>query len=64
MADLEAHAQVVGPFVQQQDGEDPVVDDGAHQVRGAMQQGLQIEGGIQGVRQPHQEFGLQRIDPD
>ena len=64
MADLKAHTQVVGPFVEQQDGEDSVVDYGAHQVRSAMQQGLQIEGGIQGVRQPYQKFGLQRIDPD
>ena len=63
MADLKAHTQVVGPFVEQQDGEDSVVDYGAHQVRSAMQQGLQIEGCIQGVRQPHQKFGLQRIDP-
>ena len=61
MADLKAHAQVVGPFIQQQDGEDLVVDDGAHQVRGAMHQGLQIEGGVQGVRQPHEELGLQRV---
>ncbi len=61
MADLKAHAQVVGAFIQQQDGEDLVVDDGAHQVRGAVQQGLQIEGGVQSVCQPDEELGLQRI---
>ena len=61
MADLKAHTQVVGPLIQQQDGENLVVDDGAHQVRSAMQQSLQIQGGVQGVRQPYEELGLQRV---
>src|ERR1700743_1172654 len=36
--DLKAHAQVVGSFVQQQDGEDFVIEDGAYEVGRPMQQ--------------------------
>ena len=49
MADLEAHAQVVGAVVEQKDGEDAVVDDGADQLGGAVEQGFEIEGGVEGV---------------
>ena len=49
VADLEAHAQIVGAVVEQEDGEDAVGDDGAHQLRGAVEQGLQVERGVERV---------------
>ncbi len=64
MADLEAHAQIVGAVVEQQDGKDAVVDDGADQAGGAVQQGLQVEGGIERVSQAEEKFALQGLDAD
>ena len=49
MADLEAHAQLVGAVVEQEDGEDAVGDDGADQLGGAAEQGLQVERGVERV---------------
>ncbi len=63
VADLKTHAQIVGALIQEQDGEDLVVDHRSHQVRCAVHQGLQIEGGIQGVGQTHEKLGLQRVHP-
>ena len=60
--DLEAHAQVVGAVVEQQNGEDAVVDHRAHQAGGAVQQRLQVEGGVERVGEAQQEFALQRLD--
>ena len=62
VADLEAHSQVVGAVVEQQDGEDAVIDDRAHQLRGALEQCLQVERGVQRVRQPDEKLGGQRFD--
>ncbi len=64
VADLETHAEVVGAIVDEQDREDAVVDDGAHQRRGALEQGLQVEGGVERVGQADEELRLQRIDLD
>ncbi len=63
VADLEAHPQLVGAVVEQQDGEDAVVDDGAHQVRDAVHQRVQVEGGVERVGQPQQEVDLQGLEP-
>ena len=62
VADLEAHAQFVGAVVEQQDGEDAVMDDGAHQLRGAVEQGLQVERGVQRVGQLHQIGDVGRLN--
>ena len=62
VANLEAHAQLVGAVVQQQNGKDAVVNHGAHQVGHAMQQRLQIQRGIQRIRQPRQKVALHGID--
>jgi hypothetical protein len=64
MSDLKPHTQVVGPLIEKQDGEDLVINDRAHQVRGTVQQGLEIEGGVEGVRQPDEKLRLQRIHLD
>ena len=64
VAGLEAHAQVAGAVVDQQDGEDAVVDDGAHQVGDAMHQRVQVERGVQRVGKAHQEVDLQRLEAD
>ena len=61
MADLEAHPQVVGAVVQQKDGKDAVIDDGADQLRGLVHDGLQVEGGVECVRQPHEKCELDRL---
>ena len=53
VADLESHAQFSGAVVEQQNGEDAVGDDGAHQLRGAAQQGFQVQRGVQRVGQLH-----------
>ena len=37
VADLEAHAEIVGAVVEQEDGEDAVRDDGADELRGAIE---------------------------
>ena len=63
MANLKAHAEIVGPLVQQQDGEDLVIDDRADELRRAMHERLQVEGGIKRVGHAHEELGLQGIDP-
>ena len=55
---LEADAQLLRLFVQQQDGKDFVVDDATHQFRHAAQRGVQVEGGIDHVRHLKQ----QRLD--
>jgi hypothetical protein len=49
VADLEAHAEFVGAVVEQEDGEDAVRNDGAHKFRGAVEEGLQVEGGVEGL---------------
>jgi hypothetical protein len=62
VANLEAHAQLIGAVVQQKNGKDAVIDDGTHQVGHAMQQRLQIQGGIQRIGQAGEEIPLHRID--
>jgi hypothetical protein len=37
MSNLEAHAEVVGPIVEQQNGEDAVVNDGADKIGRTLQ---------------------------
>ena len=61
MADLVAHPQIVGAVVQQEDGEDTEVDDGADQLRGLVHDGLQVQGGVERIRQPHEEGELDRL---
>ena len=60
--DLEAHAQIVGAVVDQQNGEDAVVDDRTDQGCGVFKKRLEVERGVQRVGQADQEFRLQRID--
>ena len=62
VADLEAHPQVIGAIIQQQDGEDAEVHDRADQLRRLMHEGLQIERGVERIRQPHEERELDRFD--
>ncbi len=49
VADLEAHAEVLGTVVEEEDGEDSVVDDGADEVGDAVHQGVEVERGVEGV---------------
>ena len=63
VADLKSHAQLVGAIVQQQDGENSVVNDGANKIRDAMQKRLQVKRGVQRIRKAGEEVDLERIDP-
>jgi hypothetical protein len=55
------HPELIGAVVQQQDGKDAVVDDGAHKVGHPVHERVQIERGIEGVGQTHQEVDLQGL---
>ena len=62
VADLEAHTQVLGAVVDEQDGEDAVVDDGADEVGDAVHQGVEVERGIERVGERVEEVDLERLD--
>jgi len=49
VADLEAHAEVLSAVVDEEDGEDLVVDDGADEVGYPMHEGVEVEGCVEGV---------------
>ena len=54
VADLKSHAQLVRAVVEQEDGKDTVGDEGANQLGGAGEQGLQVECGVERVGETHQ----------
>ncbi len=62
MAYLEAHAEVFGAVVDEEDGEDFVVDDGADEVGDAVHEGVEVEGGVEGVGQLVEEVDLKGFD--
>ncbi len=62
VADLKPHAQIVGALIQQKNGEDAVGNEGANQLRGAAEEGLQVEGGIERVGQAHEIRHIRRLD--
>ena len=64
MADLEAHAEVFGAVVDEEDGEDFVVDDGADEVGDAVHEGVEVEGGVEGVGELVEEVDLEGLDAD
>ena len=62
VADLEPHAQLVCALIQKKNGKDAVGNEGANQFRGAAEQGLQVERGIERVGQAHQIRHIRRLD--
>ncbi len=62
VADLEAHAEVFGAVVDEEDGEDLVVDDGADEVGDAVHEGVEVEGGVEGVGELVEEVDLEGFD--
>ena len=62
VADLEAHAEVFGAVVDEEDGEDFVVDDGADEVGDAVHEGVEVEGGVEGVGEVVEEVDLEGFD--
>ena len=62
MAGLEAHPELVGAVVDEEDGEDAVVDDGADEVGDAVHQGVEVEGGVEGVGEAVEEVDLEGLD--
>jgi len=59
---LEAHAELVVAVIDEEDGEDAVVDDGANEVGDAMHEGVEIEGGVEGVGEAVEKVDLERLD--
>ncbi len=64
MADLEAHPEFLGAVVDQQNREDAVVDDGADEVGHPVHQGVEVEGGVEGVGEGVEKVYLERLDAD
>ncbi len=64
MADLEAHPELLGAVVEEEDGEDAVVDDGADEVGDAVHEGVEVEGGVEGVGEGVEEVDLEGLDAD
>ena len=62
VADLKAHAEIFGAVVDEEDGEDFVVDDGADKVGDAMHEGVEVEGGVEGVSKFVEEVDLKRLN--
>jgi hypothetical protein len=62
VADLEAHAEIFGAVVQEEDGEDFVVDDGADEIGNPVHEGVEIEGCVECVGQSVEEVDLERLD--
>ena len=62
MADLEAHAEVAGALVDEEDGEDFVVDHRSNEVRDPVHEGVEVEGGVEGVGEVVEEVDLQGLD--
>ena len=58
VTDLEAHPELLGPVVEEEDGEDSVVDDGADEVGDAVHQGVEVERGVEGISERVQEVDL------
>ncbi len=64
VAGLEADAEVAGAVVDEEDGEDAVVDDGADEVGDAMHEGVEVEGGVEGVGEAEEEVELDGLEAD
>jgi hypothetical protein len=62
VADLEAHAEVFGTVVEEEDGEDFVVDDGADEVGDAVHEGVEVKGSVEGVSELVEKVDLERLD--
>ena len=58
---LEAHPELLGAVVEEEDGEDAVVDDGADEVGDAVHQGVKVEGLVESVCEPVEELELERL---
>jgi hypothetical protein len=62
VADLEAHTQILGALVDQEDGEDSVVDDGADEIGDAVHEGVEVKCGVESVGEVMEEVDLERLD--
>jgi hypothetical protein len=64
VADLEAHAEIFGAVIEEEDGKDFIVDDGADEVGDAVHEGIEVKGGIEGVGEFVEEVDLEGLDAD
>ena len=54
MSNLEPEPQLLGALVEQQDGEDLIVDHAFHDFGNAVQEGIQVQRGVENIRHFHQ----------
>ena len=64
VACLETDTEVAGAVVDEEDGEDAVVDDGADEVGDAMHEGVKVEGGVERVGEAEEEVELDGLVAD
>ena len=62
VTDLEADAEVFAALVDEQDGEDAVGNDGAHEFSGAFEQGAEVERGVEHLGEADQIAIVPGID--
>ena len=60
VAGLEAHGELIGALVNEEEGKDAVVDDGADEVGDAMHEGVEVKGGVECVGETVKELDLKR----
>src|SRR5215472_6353792 len=58
VADLEAHPELVGAVVEEEDGKDAVVNYGADEIGHAMHKGVEVERGVECVGEAMEELDL------
>lgn len=64
VADLEPHAELVGAVIEEKDSEDAVLNDGADELRGAIEEGLQVEGGVERIGHLREVGKVAGLDAD
>ncbi len=62
VADLEAHAEVAAAFVDEEDGEDLVVDHSPDEICDPVHESVQVEGSVEGVGEVVKEVDLEGFD--
>ena len=62
VANLEAHAEFFAALVEEEDGEDAVLDDGADEFRCALEEGAEVEGIVQSLGHAEQEAQVGGFD--
>jgi hypothetical protein len=62
VADLEPHAEFLGVFVEEEDGEDAIGDGGSDELRGAVEQGAEVKRGVEGLGEAEEVIEVGGLD--